>query len=77
MKLHYALLACALLVSACGQTKEDRIASGAAIGAVAGGVVGYAAGSTGTGMLVGGAMGAAAGGLTDEADINLGKPIWK
>lgn len=77
MKYHYALLATALLLAACGSTKEDRIASGAAIGAAAGGVVGAASGSTGTGVLVGGALGAAAGGLTNEADVNLGKPIWK
>jgi osmotically inducible lipoprotein OsmB len=77
MKYHYLILVGALALAACGDTKQDRIASGAAVGAVAGGVVGAASGSTSTGILVGGALGGAAGGLTDKADIDLGKPIWK
>jgi osmotically inducible lipoprotein OsmB len=35
------------------------------------------AGSPVTGALIGGAVGAGAGALTDEDDINLGKPIWR
>jgi osmotically inducible lipoprotein OsmB len=31
----------------------------------------------GIGALIGGAAGAATGALTDEGDINLGKPIWR
>jgi hypothetical protein len=71
-----------LALTACGQTKEDRAASGALIGAGTGAVVGAAvAGSPAGGALVGGAIGAgagaAAGALTDPSKIDLGKPIWK
>ena len=77
MKLHFAMLAAALALTACGNTKEDRAASGALIGAGAGAVVGSAFHSPVTGAAIGAGVGATAGALTDEADINLGKPIWK
>lgn len=77
MKLHYMILASALLVAACGETKQDRVASGALIGATAGGIVGATTGSWGTGAVVGGALGAGAGAVTDEADVNLGRPWWR
>lgn len=65
-------------VSACGNTTSDRALSGAAIGAGAGAVgSSIAGGSTLGGALVGGAAGAAAGALTDEDDIDLGKPAWR
>ncbi len=66
-----------LMLSACGNTASDRALSGAGIGAGAGAVGGALLGSPATGAIVGGAVGAAAGGLTDEADINLGKPVWR
>lgn len=66
------------LISACGNTAQDRAISGgllgAGVGAVGGSVIG---GGAGAGAILGGAAGAAAGGLTKEKDINLGKPIWK
>lgn len=84
MKKTIALLATVSLfgLAACGQTKNERAASGAAIGAGAGAVAGaLVAGSPAGGALVGGAIGAgagaAAGALTDPNDIDFGKPIWK
>jgi hypothetical protein len=29
------------------------------------------------GAVVGGAVGAAAGAITDQADVDLGRPIWR
>lgn len=70
--------AMALLLAACGQSQGDRALSGAGIGAGVG-AVGSAmvAGDPVTGAVIGGAVGAAAGGLTDEDDIDLGKPAWR
>jgi osmotically inducible lipoprotein OsmB len=76
-KFFTALLVLAT-VSACGQTTSDRALSGAGIGAGAGAVTGaLTGGDVGTGAVIGGAIGAAGGALTDEDDINLGKPIWR
>jgi osmotically inducible lipoprotein OsmB len=73
-----SLIALALALSACGTTGGDRALSGGAIGAGAGAAVGAVTGmGVGTGALIGGAAGAATGALTDEDDINLGKPIWR
>lgn len=65
-------------LSACGHTKSDRALSGAGIGAGAGALTGaLTGGSAVTGAVVGGAIGAAGGALTDDKDIDLGKPIWR
>ena len=65
-------------ISACGHSTGDRALSGAGIGAGAGAVGGaLIGGNPVTGALIGGAVGAAAGGLTEEKDVNLGKPWWK
>ena len=58
-----------MLLVACGESKLDRGLSGAA-GAVTGT-------STLGGAVLGGAAGAATGVLTDEDDIDLGKPVWR
>lgn len=72
-----SVLSAALLLGACGSSKTDRALSGGAIGAGAGAAVGaVTGGSVLGGALIGGAGGAAAGALTDEKDINLGKPAW-
>jgi hypothetical protein len=72
------LIALALLLSACGTTGSDRALSGGAIGAGAGAAVGAMTGmGVGTGALIGGAAGAATGALTNEDDINFGRPIWE
>lgn len=67
-----------LMLSACGNTKGDRALSGAGIGAGVGAVGGAVmGGSPLTGAAVGAAVGGATGALTEEDDINLGKPAWK
>ena len=68
----------ALTLTACGQSGTDRALSGGGIGAGTG-AIGSAilGGDPVTGAIVGGAIGAAAGGLTDQDDINLGRPIWR
>ena len=66
-----------LVLSACGTSTQDRAISGGAMGAAAGGAAGLLLDAPLTGVLLGGAAGAAAGALTDEDQINLGKPVWK
>lgn len=67
-----------LSVAACGNTREDRALSGAGLGAAVGAVgTNMAGGSMLTGGVVGGALGAAAGALTDQDNIDLGKPVWR
>lgn len=75
----FALVALLMFgLNGCGTTAEDRGISGAGIGASAGAVVGAI---TGLSVLEGAAIGAAAGAitglLTDERQINFGKPAWK
>lgn len=68
----------AIGLAACGSSTSDRALSGAGIGAATGAAAGaITGGSIGGGALVGGAVGAAVGGLTDEDDINAGKPVWR
>lgn len=71
----------ALSLAACGpaRDRDDRVAGGAAVGAATGAGVGAIFGGVGAipGALIGGAVGAGTGALTDERDVNLGKPIWK
>lgn len=67
-----------LLVAGCGSTTEDRALSGAGLGAAAGAVVGAVTGlSIVEGVLIGAVAGGAVGALTDEKQVNLGKPAWK
>jgi osmotically inducible lipoprotein OsmB len=74
----FPLIVAAMSLSACGTTGTDRALSGGGIGAGAGAAVGAVTGiGVGTGALIGGAAGAAAGALTDEDDVNLGKPVWR
>jgi hypothetical protein len=67
-----------LALAACGSSTTDRGLSGGAIGAGVG-----AAGSAVTGgsalggAALGGAIGAATGVLTDDDDVDHGKPIWR
>jgi hypothetical protein len=54
------------------------IALARAIGAGAGALGGAAlGGSPLTGALLGGAVGAGAGALTDQRDVDLGRPVWR
>lgn len=73
-----AALCAALLLAACGASKQDRAISGGAIGAGVGAAAGALTGSSVLGgAVLGGAGGAAAGALTDQDDIDLGKPVWQ
>jgi len=68
----------ALLASACGETKTERGLSGAGLGAAGGAVGGALLGIDPlTGAVLGGAAGAATGVMTDQKQIDLGKPAWK
>jgi hypothetical protein len=67
-----------LLLAGCGESRLDRGLSGAAIGAGVGGAAGAATGGSAVGgAVLGGAAGAAAGVLTDDDDIDLGRPVWR
>jgi osmotically inducible lipoprotein OsmB len=70
-------LGAALLLSACGQTPEDRAMTGAGFGAAGGAMIGALGGAPLIGALVGGAAGAVAGAATDPSEIYLGQPVWK
>ena len=67
-----------IVMSGCGTTPTDRGASGAGLGAAAGATLGAI---TGVGIVHSAVIGALAGGLTgavtNNNQINLGKPIWK
>jgi osmotically inducible lipoprotein OsmB len=71
------LIAASATLGGCGSSKSDRAISGGAIGAGVGAAGGALTGNTLGGALLGGAAGAATGALTDEDQINLGKPAWR
>jgi len=77
-KFAFAILMTSVLaLGACGSSTTDRALSGGAIGAGAGAVGGALLGDPVGGALIGGAVGAGTGALTDEDDVDLGKPVWK
>lgn len=69
----------ALALAACGSTKSDRIGGGATVGAGTGAAIGLLAGGIGVipGALIGGAVGAGTGAVTDQSQVDLGKPVWR
>lgn len=72
------LFAACVTLAACGSSTSDRALSGGGIGAgVGAGAAAVTGGNVLGGAVLGGAGGAAAGALTDEDDVNLGKPVWK
>ena len=72
------VLAATLALAACGTSKTDRALSGGALGAgVGAGTAAVTGGNVLGGAAIGGAAGAAGGALTDQNDIDLGKPVWK
>ncbi|WP_118137149.1 hypothetical protein [Oceanicella sp. SM1341] len=72
------LAASAFGLAACGSGSGDRAVSGAGIGALVGGAgSAITGGSVATGAAVGAGAGAVAGAVTDEDDVNLGKPLWR
>lgn len=66
-----------LALAACGSSTSDRALSGGGIGAGVGLIGGAIVGAPVEGALIGGAVGAGTGALTDEDDVDLGKPIWR
>ena len=66
-----ALIATALVLTACGQRPGDRAVSGGLIGAGGGAAI---AAMTGGAPLVGAAIG---GALTSPRDVNAGRPLWR
>ncbi|MCH2546480.1 MAG: hypothetical protein MK052_02565 [Alphaproteobacteria bacterium] len=67
-----------LAVAACGSSQSDRALSGAGIGAGVGSAGSAATGGNAvTGAAIGAGVGAAAGALTDEDDIDFGRPAWR
>ncbi len=64
-------------LAACGNNTGDRALSGGMIGAGVGAVGGALVGSPGTGALIGGALGAGTGALTNNSQINAGRPVWR
>ncbi len=73
-----SVVALGLALAACGTSTAERGVSGGAIGAAGGAGLGAVTGiGPGTGAAIGAAAGAAVGALTDEADIDLGEPIWR
>ena len=55
-----------LLLTACGDTSRSRGASGTALGAGSGAIIGSFSGNAGTGALIGAGVGALGGVLVDE-----------
>lgn len=75
---HAAFLTASLFaLGACGSSTGDRAISGGAIGAGVGAVGGLIVGAPLEGALIGGAVGAGTGALTNQDQINLGKPVWR
>ena len=70
-------VAACLVLSACGNTREDRVTSGALIGGGVGLAGGAIVGAPVTGAAVGAAAGAITGAATDNNQINFGKPWWR
>jgi osmotically inducible lipoprotein OsmB len=72
-------LAAALLLAlgACGSSTGDRAISGGGIGAGVGALGGFLVGAPLEGALIGGAVGAGTGALTNQNQVNLGRPIWR
>ena len=73
-----ALLAAALLLTACGTTPGDRGLSGAGLGAATGAVIGaIVGGPVLAAAAIGAGAGAAAGLVTPPSNVDLGKPVWQ
>ncbi|MBF0355266.1 MAG: hypothetical protein HQL43_08535 [Alphaproteobacteria bacterium] len=75
--LTLTIIAATVGLAACGSSTGDRAISGGGIGAGVGALGGFLVGAPLEGALIGGAVGAGAGALTNENQINLGKPIWR
>ena len=65
-RVFIGLLLFMLLITGCGQTTTSRTASGAGLGAAAGGAIGAMSGKFGAGALIGVGAGAVSGYLYDQ-----------
>jgi osmotically inducible lipoprotein OsmB len=64
-------------LAACGHSTGDRAISGAGIGAGVGALGGLMVGAPLEGAAIGAGVGAGTGALTNQNQINLGRPIWR
>lgn len=72
------IMTACLLVSACGNSTQDRMTTGAAIGGTVGLVGGAVLGEPLGGAALGAATGAVVGAATDRSQIDFGsKPAWE
>lgn len=60
------IAAFAMAAVGCGETSRSRVASGTALGAGSGAIIGSFSGNAGTGALIGAGVGALGGVLVDE-----------
>ena len=78
MKRHTTVLLLALvLLSACGETKRDRLYSGALIGAGTGAVTGAVVGAPFIGAIVGTGVGLSVAAATTSSQLDWGEPVWR
>lgn len=72
------ILVIVLTIAACGNTRLDRAASGAGIGAAGGTAIGLIAGGPILGAAaVGAVAGGAVGAITSKHQVDLGKAWWE
>lgn len=71
------LLVVMLPLAGCGTTPQDRVITGAGIGAAGGALAGAVVGAPLVGAALGAATGTAVGSLTVPYQIDLGKPVWE
>lgn len=76
-RLTPALLISLLLLTACGQTQDDRVATGALIGAGTGALVAAPFGAPFVGAIVGTGVGIGVAAATGPEQLNWGDPIWQ
>jgi len=79
LRPHLILCASLLALAACGSNQGDRTVGGAAVGAGSGAAVGAIFGGVGAipGALIGAAAGGTTGAVTNEKQIDLGRPVWR
>lgn len=61
------VLGVALVAAGCQQTRQERVLTGAGIGAVAGGLIGYGLGGRAGGAVAGAVIGGVAGAIIADA----------
>jgi osmotically inducible lipoprotein OsmB len=79
LRSHLLLCASLLALAACGSNQGDRTVGGAAVGAGSGAAIGAVFGGVGAipGALIGAAVGGGTGAVTDQSQVDLGRPVWR